>query len=186
MQRQLAEIVRGFERAQKRLESLAERLPEQAWTERTDPARWSVGECVAHLNMTSAAYIPRMHKAIAEARGLSAPRVKKYHRDPIGWMFSFMVGPLPSVGRMRIGRVKTMPPFVPTGRQPVGTTLAEFKRYQDELIGMLREADGLPLDKVKITSPFGERIQYSCYSAFVIQPRHQERHLDQAELVWSK
>jgi hypothetical protein len=39
----------------------------------------------------------------------------------------------------------------------------------------------LPLDRVKIVSPFGERMKYSAYSAIVVVARHQHRHIDQAE-----
>ena len=80
--------------------------------------------------------------------------------------------------------VKTTAAFVPTGAEPRETLLADFKRYQLDLLGMAQEGDGLPLGEVFITSPFGGRIRYNCYSTFVIVPRHQERHLDQAERVW--
>ena len=50
---------------------------------------------------------------------------------------------------------------------------------------MATESDGLAIDKVKIISPFGEKIHYSVYSTYVILPRHEERHIQQAELVWA-
>lgn len=185
MQHQLAEVGKAFERAQARLEKVAGNLSEERWALRSDPDRWSVAECIAHLNLTSAAYIPRIRQALTEARALPPVSAKEYRRDAAGWFFSVMVGPLPSLGRFRIGRVKTPPKFVPAGGQPRQNILSGFKRDQDELIGMVREADDLPIDRVWIRSPFGEKIRYNCYSAFVILSRHQERHLDQAELVWS-
>lgn len=168
-----------------RIELLAERTPDDNWAKRNDPAKWSPGECVAHLNLTSAAYIPLIRKAIEEAR--QQPRATgHYRRDFLGWLFATMTGPLPSIGKARIGRVKTTAAFVPTGSHPKQQLLAQFKRDQDELIGMVGEADGLAIDKVLIRSPFGGKIRYSGYSAFTILPRHQERHLQQAELVWSQ
>ena len=50
--------------------------------------------------------------------------------------------------------------------------------------GFARAADGLPLGKVKVASPFDPRARYNLYSCFVILPRHQVRHLEQAEEVW--
>lgn len=184
MQAQLSEIVAQLEHAQARMDRLGETIADDRWNMRNDPARWSVGECVAHLNLTSAAYIPRIRKAIEEARRL--PRVTKtrYHRDVLGMLFATLTGPLPRIGKFRIGRVKTMPAFVPTGDHPRQVTLAEFKRLQLELTGMVKEADTLAIDKVTIRSPFGEKISYNLYSTFTILPRHQERHLDQAEAVW--
>lgn len=184
MQRQLADIVKGFERAQARLEKLADNIAEAAWQERTEPNHWSVAECVAHLNLTSDAYIPRIRAAITEAKAMKSPRATKYERDLAGAFFGMMVGPIPMLGRIRIGKVKTTQDFIPTGSHPKQLTLANFKKDQDTLIALVREGDGLPLDRVKIKSPFGEKISYNCYSAFVILHRHEHRHLDQAQLVW--
>ncbi|HUQ47137.1 MAG TPA: hypothetical protein VM053_02710 [Gemmatimonadaceae bacterium] len=44
MQRQLADIVKGFEGAQARLDKLGENIPDAAWEERTEPGHWSVGQ----------------------------------------------------------------------------------------------------------------------------------------------
>ena len=180
MQRQLAEIIDELQHSQSRLELLADEVSDERWLLRTHSDRWSAGECIAHLNLTSAAYIPRLRKAIAQARQLEPMSAARYRRDPAGWFLSVMIGPLPAVRKMKIGRVRTPAAFVPSGDLPKQLVIAEFKRFQDELVGVVRESDGMALDKVRIKSPFGEKISYSCYSAFVILPRHQERHLDQA------
>jgi hypothetical protein len=184
MHPQLVNVVDCLGQAELRLEKLADSVPDDRWNVRRDPARWSVAECVAHLNLTSAAYEPLIRKAIEEARKLPPAGHRPYHRDKVGWLFSVLTGPLPALGRLRIGRVKTIPAFVPTGELPKQLTLADFKRHQLELARMVQEGDGLPLDEVSITSPFGGRIRYNCYSTFVIITRHEERHLQQAELVW--
>jgi len=183
VQQQLSDIIGDFEHAQRRLDQLAQVIGDDRWNVRNDPARWSVAECVAHLNLTGAAYVPRIRKAIEEARTM--PRYDgKYRRDFIGWLFAVMTGPLPKVGRTRIGKVKTTAPFVPTGDHPKQLTLAEFKRLQLELMGMVKECDGLAIHKTKIQSPFGEKISYNTFSTFHILTQHEERHLQQAEGVW--
>ena len=184
MQAQLAKLIRQLDHAERRLEMLTDSVPGERWSVRTDPAHWSVAECVAHLNLTSEAYVPRLQKAIAEARQMPPMKGGNYRRDVKGWLLSSMMGPLPAIGKVRLGRVKTTPAFVPTGNEASNVLLAEFKRHQLELGRMLKESDGLQLDKVSIVSPFGEKMRYSCYSAFTILPRHQDRHLDQAERVW--
>jgi hypothetical protein len=45
----------------------------------------------------------------------------------------------------------------------------------------LNSARGLALDRVKISSPFATNMEYSAYSAFVLIPAHNRRHLWQAE-----
>lgn len=185
MHSQIAGVIDAFEHAQSRLDRFVDAIPDDRWSARNDAARWSPGECVAHLNLTNAAYVPRVRKALEEARQLPRMSGRKYKADMFGRMFSMMIGPLPKIGKTRIGRVKTTPPFVPTGNLPKQQLVAEFKRIQLDLIAMAKESDGLAIDKVKIISPFGEKIHYSVYSAFIILPRHEERHIQQAELVWA-
>jgi len=185
MHAQIVDVVKAFEHAQERLDRLGDAIPEERWPVRSDPARWSCAECVTHLNLTNAAYVPRIRKAIEEARKLPRIAGGNYKRDMIGTIFAAMVGPLPTFGKTRIGRVKTTADFVPTGSHPKQLLLAEFKRLQLELMEMVKESDGLPIDKVAITSPYGEKIHYNLYSTYVILPRHEERHIQQAELVWA-
>jgi hypothetical protein len=177
MHPQLQAVSDEFTAAQRRLHALADAVPDARWAERPDPDRWSVGECVAHLNLTSQAYLPLIRRALADARGSGARAPGRYHRDPTGWLLWRMGGP-PSRHRVR-----TSAPFVPTGDEPRLATLAEFDRLQAEQLECVREADGLPLGRVKITSPFDARISYNLYACFTILPRHQLRHIWQAEQV---
>jgi hypothetical protein len=59
--------------------------------------------------------------------------------------------------------------------------MAEFDRLQAEQIAITREADGLPIDRVKMTSPFNPKLRYNIFAGLSILPRHQHRHLWQAE-----
>lgn len=66
MQAQLRHVVEGFERAREHLRALAEH-DEARWVERPEPGRWSAGECVAHLNLTSEAYLGVVDDGLARA-----------------------------------------------------------------------------------------------------------------------
>jgi hypothetical protein len=173
----LETIIREFESARERLHALAQRVPDGRWTRRPDPARWSIAECIAHLNLTSRAYLPILRDGIARAQGSTDRARARYRRDPIGWLLWKVAGP-----PVRL-RVKTTPPFVPAAAGPPGPLIAEFDRLQTEQVTMTRDADGLPLDRIKIASPFDARLKYSLYAALTILPRHQHRHLWQAERV---
>lgn len=183
MHDQLVRITASFVDAQARLHRLISKLSDDRWAARSDAAKWSVAECVAHLNLTSRAYPERLRAALNEARALGAPP-QRYRRDFAGWLLSLFTGPLPGIGRFRFGRMPTTAPFIPTGDLPRAVVIAEFDRLQAEQIAIVREADDLPIDRVKIASPFDARMRYNVYSALVILPRHQHRHLEQAENVW--
>lgn len=181
MQQQLAEVVGSLEDAQSKLRVLSDGLSEKEWARRPEPTRWSAADCVEHLNLTSAAYLPLLRDAVASARNRHAPPSRHYRRDALGWFMSMMIGPMRHIGKARVGRVKTTPDFVPRGNKSRQSLLSEFVRLQAELVTLIRNADGLPLDRVKIVSPFGGRMRYNAYSAIVIVARHQHRHLEQAE-----
>jgi hypothetical protein len=180
MQEQLQAVVDEFKSAQTRLHSLARSVSEQAWARRPDPGRWSVGECVAHLNLTSAAYLPILDDALVRARQLSGARVVHggYRRDLAGWLLWKMSGP------RVLFRVKTAPAFVPVETVAPSRLVSEFDRLQMEQIDRVREARGLSIDQIKVTSPFNARIKYNLYACLTILPRHQHRHLWQAEQAW--
>jgi hypothetical protein len=78
-------------------------------------------------------------------------------------------------------RFKTAAPFVPRADRTVAELVSEFERLQAEQVAVTRQADGLPIDRVKIASPFNTRLRYNLFSALSILPRHQHRHLWQAE-----
>ena len=181
MQKQLRAVTDSLESAQSRLRRLADKISDKDWKKRPGPDRWSAAECVDHLNLPSKAYVPLLRDAVSRARKSSKPPRKHYRRDPLGWLFSMMIGPIRGLGKLHMPRVKTSPPFVPKPGRSKSEILSDFVRLQAELSALIRSGDGLPLDDVKIVSPFGGRMKYSAYSALIIVARHQNRHIDQAE-----
>lgn len=181
MSPQLAVIEQQFEDARERVRSLVARVTAEALLKRPAPASWSALECVAHLNLTSQAFVPLLRTAIEAAARLRLPAPDRYRLDPAGWLVSRLAGPQLRIGPWRLGRVATTAGFVPGADLWVAEVVATFERLQDEQVALLGASDGRPIDRVKIQSPFDARVRYSAYSAFVILPRHQMRHLDQAE-----
>ena len=78
-------------------------------------------------------------------------------------------------------KAKTSPPFVPGSDRTTAETLAEFRELQAAMLEHLRMADRRPIDRIRIASPFSERLRYSVFSAFTVLTAHQHRHLGQAE-----
>src|SRR5438034_10630523 len=67
--------------AQARLHDLVRAVPDEQWSKRSDRARWSVAECVAHLNITSLAYVPLLQHAVSRARMLERRSPSRYRRE---------------------------------------------------------------------------------------------------------
>ena len=68
-----------------------------------------------------------------------------------------------------------------TTASPVDRVVSDFTRLQSAFVACVHAADGLPLDRVTVQSPFDTRIAVNLYSALALVPRHQHRHLHQAE-----
>lgn len=146
------------------------RLPRERWQQRPAPERWSAGEHVVHLTLTTRAFLPLLEEALRNAPAGSGP----YRRDFIGWMLGRVIEP---PARMK---VKTTAPFEPP-QADRETALRDFDASQEELSAFLRKAAGRALDRVKVVSPFDGRVRYNVWSALRILAAHQRRHLRLAE-----
>ncbi|MBW3573009.1 MAG: DinB family protein [Gemmatimonadetes bacterium] len=178
MHPQLQALTDEFGSARERLHRLQATVPAERWAERPAEGSWSVAECVAHLNLTSRAYVGPLREALARGRAEGGTAPERYRRDLLGWLIWRAVRP---EARMK---ARTSAAFVPTAGAPAVEIAAEFDRLQDEQMELVRMADGLPLGRLKIVSPFGPRLKYNVYSALTVLPAHQHRHLQQAERAW--
>jgi hypothetical protein len=177
VQAQLAALLELYRTATVRLHQLRSAVSDAHWTERPGSGGWSVAECVAHLNLTSAALAPRVEGALEAARTLGPAR-GRYRRDPMGWLLCKV---LPPPVRFKLPSTAS---FIPESLTPPSELVAEFERHQAEFVRVIRESEGLRIDQVRVTSPFNARAQYNLYAALTIIPLHQHRHLWQGEEVW--
>jgi hypothetical protein len=189
MHPQLEALIDEFHAAGDRLTRLAARVPDARWQERAHPDRWSIGECVAHLILTADGYRTFIEPALAAARASSvrAPRMtrpdapaERYRKDWRGWLLWKLLAPPARL------KVKTKAAFVPQGQRTATELRADFARCQELQTGWVRTAAALPVPAVvgaTVVSPFDSRMSYNLFSALSILPRHQHRHLWQAENV---
>lgn len=121
-----------------------------------------------------------LRSALERGRQLQGPPPRRYPRDPVGWLLWSLAGP-----PVR-HRVRTTAPFVPTAAAPVPELVAEFDQWQTAQVACVTAADGLQLGRLRIVSPFDARLRYNAYACLTILPRHEHRHLWQAEQVWAR
>src|SRR5438132_10763122 len=104
----------------------------------------------------------------------------RYQQDTTGW---WLWAPMRRPVRVRF---KTTARFLPSSLAAPALLVQEFDRLQAAQLGCLAQADGLPLSQVRVRSPFNALVRYNLYACFTILPRHQNRHLWQAERVWGR
>lgn len=175
MSPQLAELLHDLRVASSGFAVLATRASAEGWRRRPAEGSWSAAECLTHLSLTSEAYLPLLRHGVEEARSLDASAPRRYRRDPTGWLLWRMMGP-----PVRI-RTATSPSFLPVDDASTNEMLNRFEALQSEAASLIRDASGLPLHRVRVQSPFDQRVWYNLFAALSILPRHQLRHLWQAE-----
>lgn len=163
--------------AQSAIHALAESVDDATWVTRPSANAWSMSECVAHLTLTTEAFLPAMHTQLKrpESRARAAPA--RMRRGVLGWVLCRALEP-----PVR-SRYPTTAPFVPDEQESKEDVLRAFDVSQESLLATIRLGDGIDLTRIRLTSPFDPRLQYSLFSALHITAAHQRRHLWQATKV---
>ena len=141
------------------------------------PRTWSIGECLEHLVVTAAEFYQQMRPALARHPRSDGTPVSETWRPTLAGRL--ILRALDPVARRR---VRTPQVFAPSP-VPRPALLESFLASQDELVGMMREADGLDLTRIRLHSPAGVCIRLHLGDAFEMLICHAERHLAQAERV---
>jgi hypothetical protein len=166
-----------FERLAGEADALVAPLTEVQFNWSPATGRWSVAECIDHLNVTARLYLPRIDEAIAEAirRGLYGDG--PYTHDLLGRLFVLSMEPPAKI------KVKAPESFRPGARRARSEIMAAFRAYQVQFVDRLRQANGLDLRRAKVHSPASSWIKVSLNSGFALMVAHERRHLWQAQQV---
>ena len=172
MQTQIERLVGELRTASDEARALVEGSSESVLTARPGPGRWSAAECLAHLVVTSEAYVPLMAGAL-KAHAPS-PGKARFRMDTAGWLIKRSLEP-----PVRI-RTRTVEEFLPRAFGSPREILTRFLELQEGPERVLQSAEGFDLNAILVVSPFNRRIRYNLYSCFRIILAHQRRHLWQA------
>lgn len=174
---QLQQFLGEFEDASDRLSALVASLsPEQA-AARPDGAAWGVAENIAHLSLTTEAFLPLLDAAATEGREHAMTGFGPFGMGLVARILLWFVDPTSGANV----KVKTKPLFEPVATKSVEEELRRFLELQERLAKAVVAFDGLAIDRLKVQSPFEARLKYSVVGAIAIIAAHQRRHLLQAE-----
>jgi hypothetical protein len=140
--------------------------------------RWSIAQCIEHLNATAREYLPMMDEGIADAI-----RRGQYGEGPFRYT---LLGRLVARSQEPPPRFKFRSPraFEPPPRRARQATMAAFRAYQVQYIDRLRQANGLDLARARVRSPAAYAwLRIPLGSAFALTTAHERRHLWQARRV---
>lgn len=176
---QLMDIIRQLDDASESARQIADGLDVNQLRQRPQPDRWSIAECLVHLNLSSQAEIVVLDDVFARTTKEKMSNKMKYKMDFLGSFLKWMLEP----PMKSWSKIKTTEEFRPMNIEPVEQALPTFLDLQEQLKIRVGRANGLPLDKIKVASPFNRKIKYNLLSCFNLILAHERRHLWQAEQV---
>jgi len=175
---ELAECQRQFRGNRLEADEICNGLSNREFNLRPAPDRWSVAECLVHLNITGRTYVERINSATSRARDKNM--VGKVPYRP-GWLARWMIRAMAPPPRRRY---KTPRRFVaPTAEHNVVQVLDEFTLVGEQWDTCLRAASGLHLARVKVRSPAVRWLRFPLGALFAMMAAHERRHLWQARQV---
>jgi DinB family protein len=161
--------------SRRRAETLVSGLTPDQLLRRPEPGKWSIAECIVHLNITAATVQKLMQRAIEHGKKQNVVGNGPFSVGPKGRLMIWIAEPPP---KFRIRAPKNVRP--PAAIDDPLQLLPNFLRAQDEWERLLRDQEGLHLGKLKAgQGVFRMRLA----AALPWMMAHQRRHLLQAENV---
>jgi hypothetical protein len=168
-------VSRDIADSRRRAQALIDAVSADQLTCRPDPGKWSIAECLAHLNITAATVQKLMAHGIEQAKQEKRFGEGPFSLGPNGRLLVWIAEPPP---KFRIRAPKNVRP--PAAIDDPLRVLSAFMKAQAEWEQLMREQEGLDLARIKVGQGIF-RMRLAAVPPWMMA--HQRRHLLQAENV---
>ena len=174
----LRSLAADLEEVSRATERLCTGLSDDQLTWRTNLESWSIAHCFEHLRIADALYAWRVRPVIERARARGKRRGAE---EPIAksWIGRRMISAMRPGSAYRARAPKV---FRPEDKPPP-KSWRHFLAGQATTAGLLRDAEGLPLNRLHVGSPISRLLRLRLGESLVLVVVHQQRHLLQAQRV---
>jgi hypothetical protein len=163
-----------------RMEALTDGLSDAQANFKPSPKKWSINECLDHVSTGNRLYAAKLERAIAKARAKGLSGGEPYGRGTL--LGRFILGNLRQGSKAR--NVPAPGAFKPQrGGLKLAEVVEQFRKHAGRLAELAAEADGLPLGRLKFTTPAAPVGRVAASQVFEMMQHHTHRHLHQAERV---
>lgn len=170
-------LVGQFNDADRGAKQLVGDLSERQLNWRPGPDRWSVVECLGHLNLYGSALLPGIDTAISQARANGWYRQQAPH---VGFLARRMIADAESpVRRKRRAR----PEQIAAGEQPLDVVLPAFLDLNRQFTERIAACSGLDIGRPCVALPGTIVFKPNLYELLLFIAAHERRHLRQAQSV---
>ena len=169
----LEELAGRLRQVNAEIESWPETYPRDALTCAPSPGAWSAVDCIDHVGITAKRYQVKAAAALQKTTVGKAP-------DPFVPRYSLM-GRLEMLVLNPNGGIKMK---APSSLAPMSSGslegITKCVGIHNEFIGLMAEADGLDLNRIRFWNPIVPVLRMNLGETFLILTLHAERHLAQA------
>ena len=137
------------------------------------PEKWSLLECIEHLNRYGDFYIPEINRRIQVGKGVTEATFKS------GWLGNYFAESM--LPKEQLNKMKTFKSMNPAGSQLGKETLDKFIKQQEELLVLLEKAKTIDLVKTKTAISISKLIKLRLGDTFRVVIYHNYRHIVQAD-----
>lgn len=135
--------------------------------------KWSILECLEHLNRYHAYYNGAIQQGLAAAKTNTTDN--PYKNGWFGKMSIDMMSP------DNVKKQKAIAKFNPVGSQLTKDTITKFLEYQQELLTLLSQAKGKNINQRKVPVEFFKLMKMKIGDALAFVVTHEQRHILQAQ-----
>ncbi len=170
---ELRDYYEQIENIQEDAQELTAPLDDTQFNWRPSPKRWSISECLAHLNVADGLDLKMLSEEVDRGRaaGLTAHGPFRY-----GFFSRWFVGFMDAPPKFKVKAPKIYSP--PSGHLK-DKVVPEFLSIHDRMLELAVKANGLDLARIKVPSPVGP-VKFSLGQRFALLAAHDRRHLWQA------
>ncbi|MFC5408693.1 DinB family protein [Larkinella bovis] len=156
-------------------------LTNDALNQQPGPARWSVAQCLAHLNSYGQYYLPALEMAFADENRRQIPASPRFRSSWFGNYFANSMRPKTdgSIGL----KMKAVQAHRPADVLPSETVLRMFLEQQQALLDLLEQARQVNIQQLTVPISIARWLRLSVGDTFRFLIAHQQRHVLQAQRV---
>jgi hypothetical protein len=142
-----------------------------------NPERWSILECIEHLNLYGDFYLPEIENTILKQKPVSHELT--FRSGMIGNYFANLM----QVKNGKMTKMKTPKDKNPINSALTVTTIDRFLKQQDRLHSLLEQSRRIDLTNTKVSISLTKLIKLRLGDTFRFFVFHIDRHVKQAENV---
>ena len=148
-------------------------LPEEILLRPSATGGWSIAQCLEHLNSYGDFYLPEISKALQNKNHLPSSKIFRS-----GWFGAYFIKMMePGNGK----KMKAFKAHIPPPDLSGAHVVARFLAQQEEMLGYLRKAPTVDLEKVRIPISISKLIKLKLGHVFQFCTAHDARHIAQAQ-----